>query len=358
MLITMVSGSDYSQPLLPPQAGLKVAFEHGFTGWRTSYCLAMSPDPHRPLIITAPELLARGYSRRAREHAERTGHLFRVRHGVYALASELPAGPDKAEAMLEMRSRAAARHISTGTVMSHTSALVLHGLPAHDLDTRRVTTTRHRPGSGSRRGESTICHNLDLADAVMDVDGIPVTNPARTIVDVARTSSFTGAVCAADEALRRGLCSPADLAVELAGAAGRVGISRARAVVAFADEGAHSVFESVSRVTISRAGLPMPQLQREFILSDGSSTFVDMYWEEWNLIGEADGSGKYGIDDGEVEVRHKLRKEKKRQNDLESLGNIFRRWQWEDYRRNKIVPTIREATRIQESLGRGPGHAA
>lgn len=318
----------------------------------------MSTDHSRPVVITAAELLARGYSRRAREHAERTGQLYRVRHGVYALASELPTGPDRAEAMLEMRSRAAANNISSGTAMSHTSALVLHGLPVQDMDTRRVTTTRHRPGSGSRRGKSAICHNLDLADAVIEIDGVPVTTPARTVVDVARTTPFTGAVCAADEALRRKLCSPADLAAELEAAAGRVGIARARAVVAFADEGAQSVLESVSRVTISRAGLPMPQLQREFILPDGTSTFVDMYWEEWNLVGEADGSGKYGIDDGEVAVRQKLRDEKRRQNDIEALGNIFRRWQWEDYQRGRIVPVIREAMRIQESLGRGPGRVA
>lgn len=318
----------------------------------------MSIDHSRPVIISAQELLARGYSRRAREHAERTGQLYRVRHGVYALASELPTGPDQAEAMLEMRSRAAAGSISPGTALSHTSALVLHGLPVHDLDTRRVTTTRHRPGSGSRRSESSICHNLDLADAVTEVDGIPVTTPARTIVDVARSSPFTGAVCAADEALRRELCSPAELADELDAAAGRVGIARARAVVAFADAGAQSVLESVSRIVISRAGLPMPQLQREFILPDGTSVYVDMYWEEWGLVGEADGTGKYGIDDGEESVRRKLRDEKKRQNDIESLGNIVRRWQWEDYQRGRIVPVIREAMRIQESLGRGPGRAA
>lgn len=318
----------------------------------------MSIEQTRPLIITATELLARGYSRRAREHAVRTGSLIRVRHGVYALSSGFPSGLDSAEAMLEMRSRAAAQHISTGTAMSHTSALILHGLPVHDLDTRRVTTTRHRPGSGSRRGEVAICHNLELGDAVIEVDGIRVTNPGRTIIDVARTSPFTGAVCAADEALRRGLCSSADLAFELEAAAGRVGIARARAVVAFADAGSGSVFESVSRVAISRAGLPMPQLQREFILADGSSSFVDMYWEEWGLVGEADGSEKYGIDDGEAKVRMKLRKEKKRQNDIESQGNLFRRWQWEDYRRNRIATIVREAMRIQESFGRGPGRVA
>lgn len=318
----------------------------------------MRNNESRPQIMTASELLARGYSRRAREHAERTGQLYRIRHGSYALKSELPTGPDRDEALLEMRSRAVAGHIETGTAMSHTSALVLHGLPAHDLDIRQVTTTRHRPGSGSWRRENSICHNLDLTDAVIDVDGIPVTSPARTIVDVARTSPFTGAVCAADEALRRKMCTPDELTRELEAASGRVGIARARAVVAFADARAESVLESVSRVSISRAGLPMPQLQKEFMLSDGTSAYVDMYWEDWKLVGEADGTENYGIAQGEDEVRRNLRNEKQRQNDIEALGNIVRRWQWVDYRRNTIASTIRQALRVQESNGHGPRRVA
>lgn len=318
----------------------------------------MDIETPRPVIITASELLTRGYSRRAREHAELRGQLVRIRHGVYALASELPTGPDKAEALLEMKSRAAAEFIRPGTALSHTSALVLHGLPAHDLNLGPVTTTRHRPGSGSRRGENTVCHNLDLADSVMELDGIPVTTPARTVVDIARTSPFASAVCAADGVLHRNLCSPTDLANELDSAAGRVGISRARAVVAFADGRAESVFESVSRVAISRAGLPMPELQKHFTLSDGSDTYVDMFWEDWNLVGEADGTGKYGITDGDERVRENLRKEKKRQNDIEAQGNIFRRWQWADYRQNRIAPLIRDAMQLQDMIGRGPSRAA
>lgn len=316
---------------------------------------AMTDDRPRPAILTSFELLDRGYSRRGRESAVRTGQIYRVRHGVYALSSELPTGPDATEAKLEIRSRAAAAQLSHGTALSHVSALVLHGLPVHDLNTRYVTTTRHRPGSGSRRGDRTICHNLNLDGATVDVEGIPVTSPARTIVDVACTVPFTGAVCAADESLRRNLCTRADLENELDASAGRKGIARARAVVAFADEGAGSVLESVSRVAISRAGLPMPQLQKEFILPNGSSAFVDMYWEGWELIGEADGTGKYGIDDGEAAVRQRLRNEKSRQNDLESMGNLVRRWQWKDYRSNRIVGLIREALRMQEAAGRGPG---
>jgi predicted transcriptional regulator of viral defense system len=311
-------------------------------------------DQHRPAILTAADLLDRGYSRRAREYAERHGSLTRVRHGVYALGAELPTGPAADEALLELRSRAAALHIASGTALSHTSALVMHGLPVHGLDTGRVVTTRHRPGSGSRRGDRAVCYNADLVDAVVDVDGIPVTTAARTIIDVARTGNFAGAVCAADEALRRDLCTRDELTAHTVAAAGRTGISRARAVVAFADERAESVLESLSRVSISRAGLPVPELQVEFTLPDGSTVRVDMYWDEWQLVAECDGLGKYKVDDGEVAVRRRLRAEKARQNGLESLGLMVQRWQWPDWRDNRIEGIVRGAMRIRESSRFGP----
>lgn len=311
----------------------------------------MDADQPNPRILTAAELRARGYSRRAREYAERRGALSRVRHGVYALGADLPAGPDAGEALLELRSRAAAPHLAAGTVLSHASALVMHGLPAHGMDPGLVATTRHRPGSGSRRGGRVICHNADLADAVVEIDGIPVTSPARTIVDVARVHGHAGAVCAADEALRRKLCSLDELKEHLEAATGRKGIARARAVVAFADERAESVLESLSRVSISRAGLPMPELQVEFVLPDGSVVRVDMYWEKWGLVGECDGLGKYGI--GEATVRERLRAEKERQNGLEQLGKTVRSWLWQDWQQEKVPGIVRSAMKNCERAGLG-----
>lgn len=318
----------------------------------------MDVEQQKPRILTAADLLSRGYSRRAREHAERRGDLTRIRHGVYALGSDLPVGPRASEALLELRSRAAARTLASGTVLSHTSALVMHGLPVHGMDTEVVATTRNRPGSGSRRGSRTVCHNADLTDAVMEIDEIQVTNPARTIIDVARTQGFDGAVCAADEALHRGLCTPDQLTAELEAAAGRKGVARARAVVSFADGRAESVLESLSRVSISRAGLPMPELQVEFVLPDGAGARVDMDWERWRLVGECDGLGKYGAAGGEVAVRRRLRAEKARQNGLEALGNSVRSWLWQDWERDRIPGIVRSAMLSREKLGLGGKHAS
>lgn len=112
----------------------------------------MDADQQKPRILTAADLLSRGYSRRAREHAERRGDLTRIRHGVYALGSDLPVGPRAHEALLELRSRAAARTVASGTVLSHASALVMHGLPVHGMDTQVVSC--HSPMGGRSRCSS------------------------------------------------------------------------------------------------------------------------------------------------------------------------------------------------------------
>ena len=79
-----------------------------------------------------------------------------------------------------------------------------------------------------------------------------------------------------------------------------------------------------------------------------------MYWDEWQLVAECDGLGKYKVDDGEVAVRRRLRTEKARQNGLESLGLMVQRWQWPDWRDNRIEGIVRGAMRIRESSGFGP----
>jgi very-short-patch-repair endonuclease len=59
----------------------------------------------------------------------------------------------------------------------------------------------------------------------------------------------------------------------------------------------------------------------------GNPTFiVDFFWEEFGVIGEADGLAKYD----DEEERLSLRAEKLRQEELEALGYIVVRWTWED----------------------------
>lgn len=314
----------------------------------------MDPLTPRPRLLSLTALAERGVSRRRREYFLRDGALRRIRRGTYIAAADVPDGIDAQEQQLLLRTRATAPSLHPGTVVSHASALVLHGLPVFDLDTGVVTTTRHRPGSGTRRSTSSVQYSAELTGAVVAVDGIPVTAIARSIVDVARAGRFTGALCAADAALARSLCSRSDLQREVAAARGKVGVEIARGVVDFADGRAESVFESVSRVAIHRLGLPAPIPQVELRLSSGRTVRVDLFWKRWNLIGECDGLGKYGITGGSSRVRASLAAEKDRQSDLEADGFRLVRWRWPDAQEPaRLERLIRAGIHLQERAGLG-----
>lgn len=315
----------------------------------------MTHSEPRSRLVTAADLARSGVSRRTRESAVADGRLHVVRHGVYLPDDAVPTGPGAARERLLLRTVAAAPMLQAGTAISHVAALAIHGLPTYGMDTRTVTTTRHLPGSGTRSGRNSVCFSADLSGAVDEVEGIVVTSVARTVVDVARTGALAGAVAAADEALRHGLCTRSQLEAELELARGKIGVSVARQMVPFADGAAESVLESISRVAINQLGLPVPRLQVELRLSNGSRVRPDFYWEQWRLFGECDGLGKYGIDDGADSVRAAVKKEKVRQAGIESDGFRMARWMWEDaVEPPRLGNLLGRAFRLQERAGYGP----
>ena len=165
----------------------------------------------------------------------------------------------------------------------------------------------------------------------------------RTIVDVAREHGVDAGVVAADAALRRGLANPTDLKQAIDRCHRWPGSASAQRVVLLGDGRAESVLESVSRVRVSDAGLPLPQLQAK--VGDETGRFIarlDFYWPEYGVAGEADGNLKY--DAG----RNAIVAERRRQQRLEDLGLVFVRWEWSDLGRFEVV-----ARRIRTAFTRG-----
>jgi hypothetical protein len=70
----------------------------------------------------------------------------------------------------------------------------------------------------------------------------------------------------------------------------------ARRVVAFADARAESPLESISRLRMREHGVPAPEPQVEIWIDGRFAGRVDFYWDEYGVIGEADGWGKYRND--------------------------------------------------------------
>jgi predicted transcriptional regulator of viral defense system len=236
-----------------------------------------------------------GLSEQRQRMLVRQGKLIRIRHGVYATAPAVEWGA-KAPGRRQILLVAAARAV-TGLdgVASHKSAALIHGLDLlGESEGDEVTITR--PVGRRIRGadhSELVVHAAKLpAEHLIKLYGIPVTTVARTVVDVARSSSFQAGVVAADSALYTSKTTTAELDQVLDVCARWPGTEQARRVVAFADKRAESVLESCARVVFAERGLPAPELQVEL----GDETFaarVDFYWPEYRTVAEADGKLKY-----------------------------------------------------------------
>jgi very-short-patch-repair endonuclease len=258
----------------------------------------------------------RAHRERIRGRHER-GQLVRLRRGVYA-----DTAADR------RRIAAAILRLEGGAVASHRTAAGLWGIPVLGRDDGQVHVTRPRRVQGTARYPGLHVHHAGVPDRHRaEHGGVPLTTPARTVVDLARNGSFRAGVVAADAALRARRCDRGELATVVLDCPRWPGVARARRVVAFADPAAASPLESISRAAFAQHGLPRPQLQAEITPFD----IADFLWLPYRVIGEADGLAKYT--DAEV-----LRAEKLREERFAQMGYAVVRWTWEEvFRRPDAV---------------------
>jgi len=277
-------------------------------------------DPIRPGLNLRPQLLAAGVTDAELRAQRRRGTLSTLRPGAYLAG---PAPPDAAARHL-LAVRAALHKLRADTVLSHTSAAVVHGLPLWAVDLDRVHATRDRP-SGARRSGAVHLHAATLQpDEVTLVDGLLVTSVGRTLGDLGRLLPLEAALVPTDAALFRGLVTKDELVTTVDRGVHRPNNCAARRVVAFADSRAESPGETRSRVAIRRAGLPPPVLQ--FRVAD---LRTDFGWEEFRTVGEFDGRVKYGryLRPGQ-EPGDAVFAEKRREDALRDHGLEVVRWVW------------------------------
>ncbi|SOC50848.1 hypothetical protein SAMN05660748_3607 [Blastococcus aggregatus] len=294
-----------------------------------------------PDLVLRRAALAEGWSDDELQRQIARGELTRIRPGAY-----LPGTPDSHPTVrhheLVTATLAALRRPA---VVSHQSAAVLHGLPLWGVPLDRVHVTR-RPPASSAVGRYLCCHVAGLADDdVVLVDGVAVTSPARTLLDLARAVPFEPAVVLLDAALYRRMVDRLALDERVA-RLGRVpGARSAARAVRFADSRSESVGESRSRVLLARIGLAPTTLQLEVHRHDGAFLGrADFGWEDARLLGEFDGRIKYGRllrpgqDPGDAVFEEKRREDAFRDEDW---GVV--RWTWGELTPAVLGPRVLRA---------------
>lgn len=268
----------------------------------------------------------------------RSGVLVSVCRGAYMRAERWKTlDPD---ARYLVRLQAAASLSRYEPVFSHHSAAVLWRLPIVGQWPRRAHVLEASSLGGVSSGR-VARHTTGIPDELEVIDGLTVTTLARTIVDIARVCAFGTAVAMADAALRRtehpreGMPQTSltrnDLFREAGGLPLRQSTVKVRKVVEFADAAADRPGESMSRVSMLRAGMTLPRLQEPLFGAGGRRYFVDFWWPEFNVIGEFDGQGKYRDPEflrGRT-PEQALKDEKAREDDLRAAGHGMARWGWE-----------------------------
>lgn len=259
-----------------------------------------------------------------------------VRCGAYSTRQVLDAVDTSGRHLLVVR--AAVGNLEGDVVVAGVSALAALSIPSWGLSLDQVHV--YRDGRRTARTDAGVVHHQGPLPAaqIIEVDGLLVSIPERSVLDAARRVSFEQGVVLADGAKHR-LDFDDDLARGLLSLQRDwPGGGRALRVLAFSDGAAETVGESRSRVLIARLGLPIPQLQKCFYRVDGSLLArTDFYFEEYATIGEFDGKQKYSRDFYErtgrlehVDLAEVVWAEKRREDGLRDQGNEVVRWVWSE----------------------------
>jgi hypothetical protein len=162
----------------------------------------------------------------------------------------------------------------------------------------------------------------------LPVAAVECTSVELTCIDMAREHGVVAGVVALDYALHQGITTLARIYDDLDRCVRWPGVRAAREAIALANPLSESVLESRSRLKLREFGIPEPEPQVS-IGNDwgGFVARVDFYWDEFGVVGEADGDLKY---DGRDPAP--LLDEKERQGLLDNLDLGVVRWGTRDMR--------------------------
>ena len=217
-------------------------------------------------------------------------------------------------------------------VLAGFSASALHGAKWIDpASPAAIIDTNRRPAPGVQVWEERI-----EADEIDVLNGMRVTTPARTALDLARRCPLGIAVAAIDALTQATDVKAADVELLIGRYRGRRGLRAAKVSLALVDGGAQSPKETWLRLLLVGAGFPRPQTQIAVSNQWGwVEAYLDMGWEDIKVAVEYDG-------DQHRSSRAQYVRDIRRLEMLERMGWIVVRVVAEDHR-DDIVRRVQHA---------------
>ena len=292
-------------------------------------------------VVTHEQLMSAGTSRGGLRHRLAVGRLRRLHRGVYLV------GP-----LVVPRARQLAAVLACGqdAVLSHHDASELW-LPEHSAPS---PSRGRRSHAGRRSVHVTVAHTgrshkagirlhrvraLDPLDRTV-VDGIPVTTPIRTVVDLAPVLELPKLERLIARMAREGFLDLDELASRVAAIRGRKGVPSLRAVLtrsggpALTRSEAEAVFLALTR----KARLPAPKVN----VSIGRYE-LDFYWPDARLAVEIDGFRHHS-------TRPRFEGDRRKDAWLRARGLTVIRLSWRQITREGMVTAVQLGQALVQAM--------
>lgn len=186
--------------------------------------------------------------------------------------------------------------------VSDTTAAILHGIPMPYVHERPRLVHLTRPaGTSIPRRKGILGHKRELAAGeFMLIDGVPVTTPSRTFLDLAEILELDDLVAAADylvcehdrefEEPKLAIVKDIELIAYIESKRFLRGLARAQEAVNLMRVGADSPRETRLRLLLQRAGLPEFKTNQKILGGPGDPiVYPDLGCEEFKVCSEYEG---------------------------------------------------------------------
>jgi very-short-patch-repair endonuclease len=275
-------------------------------------------------LVTRSQMVALGFSPKAIEHRFATGWLHHVQRGVFSVGSPVlqPWGAEMA-ALLS---------VGGDALLTHESAAAVWGLGANpSFVAITVIGRKVRNRQGVRVHE---VNGFDIRDVQIH-NALPVTTPARTLIDCAASSDLDRLL---NEARVLKLVTDAEILAAMARCPGRTGVAAMRALLeAEKDTGfTRSRGERRLKRIIRASGIEWP-IFNTYV----EGVEADAYWPRFKVVIEVDGYHVHGH-------WRAFQRDRAKANKLVAAGYVVLRFTWHQL----TLRPMQVAAEIARTLGR------